>query len=138
MPKIYLTEQAKKDDKLRYYIGQQMGGLKLTRTEVAHKLGFKRIEPLNVRLKNPDLFTRGELRRLVAGMDRKPQVITTGFSALDARLMISPGDFIVVGSSPERPPRGASHKRRKCTRPCSRLMLTARAKNAVVSGPHTA
>lgn len=48
-----------------------------------------------------DEWDIGELlRRLVAGMDHKPQVITTGFSALDARLMISPGDFVVVGGRP--------------------------------------
>lgn len=64
MPKVYLTEQAKKDDKLRYYIRSQISGLELTKTEVAHKLGFKRTDPLNVRLQNPDLFTRGELRTL--------------------------------------------------------------------------
>lgn len=64
MPKVYLTEQAKKDDKLRYYIRSQISGLELTKTEVAHKLGFKRTDRLNVRLQNPDLFTRGELRTL--------------------------------------------------------------------------
>lgn len=64
MPKIYLTEQAKKDDRLRYYVGQQMGGLRLTRMDVAHKLGYKSAKTLRMRLKNPDLFTRGELRCL--------------------------------------------------------------------------
>lgn len=65
MPKVYLTEQAKKDDKLRYYIGQQMGGLKLTKTEVAHKIGFKEVESFSSRMKNPDKFKLGELRKLV-------------------------------------------------------------------------
>lgn len=64
MPKVYLTEQAKKDDKLRYYIGQQMGGLKLSQRELAHKIGYKSAKTLVARIKNPDLFTRGELRTL--------------------------------------------------------------------------
>ncbi len=64
MPKVYLTEQAKKDDKLRYYIGQQMGGLKLNQRELAHKIGYKSAKTLVARIKNPDLFTRGELRTL--------------------------------------------------------------------------
>lgn len=65
MPKVYLTEQAKKDDKLRFYIDSQIGGLHLTKAEVAHKIGYKSPKTLGTRIKNPDLFTRGELRKLV-------------------------------------------------------------------------
>lgn len=64
MPKRYLTERAKKEDKLREYVGKQLGGMGLTKTEVAHKLGYKCVETLSSRLKHPSLFTVGEIQTL--------------------------------------------------------------------------
>lgn len=40
------------------------------------------------------------LRSMVAGLHEKPDVITTGFAELDRRLMVSPGDFVVIGGRP--------------------------------------
>lgn len=42
----------------------------------------------------------GLLRGMVSGLHQKPDVITTGFAELDRRLMVSPGDFVVVGGRP--------------------------------------
>ena len=40
------------------------------------------------------------LRETLAGLHQKPDIIETGFGTLDKHLLVSPGDFIVVGGRP--------------------------------------
>lgn len=40
------------------------------------------------------------VRGVLEGMDERPDTVTTGFASLDRHLMVSPGDFIVVGGRP--------------------------------------
>lgn len=63
MPKVTLTEQARVDEKLLRYIRRQRGDLDLTQREVAQKIGLHE-DTFSRRLKDPDTFTRRELRCL--------------------------------------------------------------------------
>ena len=63
MPKLKVTEKQKADDALRFAVKVARLKLDMTQKELAHIIGM--CEPTLIsRLKDPDKFTRGELRHL--------------------------------------------------------------------------
>lgn len=63
MPKLPPTEKQKVDSALNEYVAVHLLRQSMTKTQLAKAVGCER-PTLWAKLKNPDKFTRGELRRL--------------------------------------------------------------------------
>ena len=64
MPKVYITEQDRLNDRLRREILAQMARYSITQEQLAKKMGFKCALTFARRMERPDNFTRWELRTL--------------------------------------------------------------------------